>query len=89
MVQIFGLDPAMSVLDLGAGLGGAVRTMCEKLALDGVWVTGFEVDEILVEAGMGLSVKYGMGEKAPVHAFDPATFAHKQASVDCVFSKCP
>ena len=86
MVQIFGLDPAMSVLDLGAGLGGAVRTMCEKF---GVWVTGFEVDEILVEAGMGLSVKYGMGEKAPVHAFDPATFAHKQASVDCVFSKCP
>ena len=84
MVQIFGLDPAMTVLDLGAGLGGAARIMCEKF---GVWVTGFEVDEALAEAGMALSVKYGMGEKAPVHTFDPATFEHKQGSVDCVFSK--
>ncbi len=84
LVNIFGLDPAMRVLDLGSGLGGAARTMCEKF---GVWVTGFEADEVLVEAGMGLSVKYGMGEKAPVLAFDPATFEHKQGSVDCVFSK--
>ena len=84
MVTSFGLDPAMSVLDLGAHLGGAARTMCEKF---GVWVTGFEVDEVLVEAGMALSVKHGMGEKAPIHVFDPATFEHKHASVDCVFSK--
>ncbi len=84
MVKIFGLDPAMTVLDLGAGLGGAARAMCEKF---GVWVTGFEVDEGLAEAGMALSVKHGMGEKAPVQAFDPDTFEHKQSSVDCVFSK--
>ncbi len=84
MVQIFGLDPAMTVLDLGSGLGGAARIMCEKF---GVWVTGFEVDKALAEAGMALSVKAGMGEKAPIHAFDPATFTHKQGSVDCVFSK--
>lgn len=84
LVNILGLDPAMRVLDLGSHLGGAARTMCEKF---GVWVTGFEVDEALVEAGMGLSVKHGMGEKAPIQIFDPATFEHKQASVDCVFSK--
>ncbi len=84
MVQIFGLDPAMTVLDLGTGLGGAARIMCEKF---GVWVTGFEVNEALAEAGMALSVKAGMGEKAPVHTFDPAAFEHKQGSVDCVFSK--
>ncbi len=84
MVQIFGLDPSMSVLDLGAHLGGAARTLCGKF---GVWVTGFEADANLAEAGMGLSVKAGMGEKAPVHAFDPDTFEHKQGSVDCVFSK--
>ena len=46
MVETFGLDPAMTVLDLGAGLGGATRTMCSKF---GVWVTGFEVDEALAE----------------------------------------
>ena len=84
MVTSFGLDPAMSVLDLGTGLGGAARAMCEKF---GVWVTGFEVDPDLVEAGMALSVKAGMSEKAQVLAFDPATFEHKQGSVDCVFSK--
>jgi len=84
MVKIFGLDPAMTVLDLGAHLGGAARIMCGDF---GVWVTGFEADEALVEAGMALSIKAGMGEKAPIHAFDPATFEHKQGSVDCVFSK--
>ncbi len=84
LVTSFGLDPAMSVLDLGTGLGGAARVMCEKF---GVWVTGFEADADLAEAGMALSVRFGMGEKVPVHAFDPATFEHKQGSVDCVFSK--
>ncbi len=84
MVKIFGLDPAKSVLDLGAHLGGAARTMCGDF---GVWVTGFEADAALVKAGMALSVKAGMGEKAPIHVFDPATFEHKESSVDCVFSK--
>ena len=84
MIKLFALDPAMTVLDLGAGLGGATRTMCSKF---GVWVTGFEVDEALAEAGMALSVKAGMGEKAPIKVFDPDKFQHKQKSVDCVFSK--
>lgn len=84
MIKIFGLDPSMSALDLGAGLGGATRLMCGDF---GVWVIGFEADENLAEAGMALSVKAGMGDKAPIHGFDPATFEHKQKSIDCVFSK--
>ena len=84
MVTSFGLDPAKTVLELGTGLGGAARAMCEKF---GVWVTGFEVDPDLAVAGMALSVKAGMGEKVPVQVFDPDTFEHKGASVDCVFSK--
>ncbi len=84
MVNIFGLDPAMTVLDLGAGLGAAARFMCEKF---GVWVTGFEADAALAEAAMALSVKAGMGEKAPINVFDPKAFEHKARSVDCVFSK--
>ena len=84
MVKLFALDPAMTVLDLGAGLGGATRTMCSKF---GVWVTGFEADEALAEAGMALSVKAGMGEKVPINVFDPKSFEHKAKSVDCVFSK--
>ncbi len=84
MIKIFALDPAMTVLDLGTGLGGAARIMCEKF---GVWVTGFEADEALAEAGMALSVKAGMGEKVPINVFNPDNFKHKQKSVDCVFSK--
>ncbi len=84
MVTSLGLDPAMSVVDLGTGLGGAVRAMSEKF---GVWVTGFEADEDLAEAGMALSVKAGMSEKAPVQVFDPTAFEHKPGSVDCIFSK--
>ncbi len=84
MITVFGLDPAMGVLDLGAGLGGAGRIMCGEF---GVWVTGFEVDADLAEAGLALSVKAGMSEKAPVQVFDPKTFEHKQHSIDCVFSK--
>ncbi len=84
MVKFFGLDPAMSVLDLGAGLGGATRTMCENF---GVWVNGFEVDPGLAEAANALSHMAGMGKRASVSTFDPETFTLKAKSADCVFSK--
>lgn len=84
MVKFFGLDPAMSVLDLGAGLGGATRTMCESY---GVWVNGFEADKNLAEAANALSLKAGLAKRASIAAFDPATFMRKAKSADCVFSK--
>ncbi|RMD63872.1 MAG: methyltransferase domain-containing protein [Alphaproteobacteria bacterium] len=84
MAKYFGLDPAMSVLDIGAGLGGATRTMSENF---GVWVTGLESRPELVEAGMALSVKSGLAKRAPVVAFDPANLEGKPNSIDCIFSK--
>ena len=84
MVKFFGLDPAMSVLDIGAGLGGASRTMCESF---GVWVNGYEADKDLAEAAMALSVKAGMTKKASIAAFDPEAFTLKVKSADCVFSQ--
>ncbi len=84
MIKFFGLDPSMSVLDLGAGLGGASRTMSEKF---GVWVSGLEASKDLAEAGMALSVMAGMGKKAAISHFDPETFEHKAKSIDCIFSK--
>ncbi|MHA1600000.1 MAG: methyltransferase domain-containing protein [Alphaproteobacteria bacterium] len=84
MVKFFGLNPAMSVLDLGAGLGGATRTMCENY---GVWVNGFEADENLAEAANSLSLKAGLAKRASIVAFDPDTFTGKAKSADCVFSK--
>lgn len=84
MVKFFGLDPAMSVLDIGAGLGGAARTMCESF---GVWVNGYEADKGLAEAAMALSVKAGMAKKASIAPFDPEAFTLKVKSADCVFSQ--
>ncbi len=84
MIKFFGLDPAMSVLDLGAGLGGATRTMCESF---GVWVNGFETDNNLAEAANALSHKAGLAKRASIAAFDPETFTLKAKSADCVFSK--
>jgi cyclopropane fatty-acyl-phospholipid synthase-like methyltransferase len=84
MAKFFGLDPSMSVLDLGAGLGGASRAMSEKF---GVWVSGLEANEELAEAGMAMSVMAGMGKKAAISHFDPDTFEYKAKSIDCVFSK--
>jgi cyclopropane fatty-acyl-phospholipid synthase-like methyltransferase len=84
MAKFFALNPAMSVLDLGAGLGGATRTICETF---GVWVNGFEADSNLAEAANAISHMAGMGKKASVAAFDPETFTGKAKSADCVFSK--
>lgn len=84
MVKFFGLDPSMSVLDLGAGLGGATRVMSEKF---GVWARGLEEDPQLAEAGMALSTKAGMAKRAPVERFNPETLGLKPKSIDCLFSK--
>ena len=84
MVKFFALDPSMSVLELGAGLGGASRLMAQEF---GVWVTALEANKELAEAGDALSNKAGLGKKAPIKHFDPANLEQKQKSIDCVFSK--
>jgi 2-polyprenyl-3-methyl-5-hydroxy-6-metoxy-1,4-benzoquinol methylase len=84
MIKYFGLDPAMSVLDIGAALGGAGRLMSGKF---GVWVSGLEIDPQLVEAATALSTKAGLAKKAVVEQFQPDSFSYKAKSIDCVFSK--
>ena len=84
LVKFFALNPSMSVLDLGAGLGGASRTMSQNF---GVWVTGLEADEHLAEAGMELSTMAGLAKKAAITHFVPEDMDVKAKSIDCVFSK--
>ncbi len=62
------LNEKMSVIDLSAGLGGAVRLMATKF---NCWVTGLELSPLLAEAGMARSKKAGMEKQAPVIAYDP------------------
>ncbi|MFM2045469.1 MAG: hypothetical protein RLY86_4045 [Pseudomonadota bacterium] len=83
LVKPLGLNPAMSVLDIGAGLGGSTRCMAQQY---GAWVTGLEYNPVLAEAGMFRSHKAGLARQAPVQQFDPEKFAWPKR-VDAIFAK--
>lgn len=84
LVKPLGLNPAMSMLEIGAGLGGMARLMAEHF---GVWVTGVESNREFAEAGMELSTKAGLAKKSPIEVFDPENFEAKSSAYDYVFSK--
>lgn len=79
-----GLTSEMSMLDLGAGLGGPSRAICEAY---GTWVTGYEAVPEYVKAGMEQSVMHGMAKKVPISQFDSETITLPKRKYDCVFSK--
>ncbi|HTI86405.1 MAG TPA: methyltransferase domain-containing protein [Alphaproteobacteria bacterium] len=63
LVKPLGLDPTMSVLEFGAGIGGATRAMAEEF---GAWITGIESSPVLVEIARLRAQMSGMQKKAPV-----------------------
>ena len=83
LVKPLGLNPAMNLLLVGAGLGGPCRVMTESF---GVWVTGLESERALVKTGTLLAQKAGVAKKAPVVIFDPDSFEPKAGSYDAVIS---
>ncbi|MEI7611213.1 MAG: methyltransferase domain-containing protein, partial [Rhodospirillaceae bacterium] len=82
LTKPLGLNPAMTVLELGAGLGGATRVM----AACGCWVTGLEASPFLAEHGMERSTKAGLAKQAPIEVYDPENFKYSKR-VDAVFAK--
>ncbi len=84
LVKPFGLDPAFTVIDVGAGLGGATRLISEKFD---IWITGLESDREVANAGMELSTMAGLAKRAPIHYFDMDRYEFRENSTDCVFSK--
>ncbi|CAK0768234.1 SAM-dependent methyltransferase [uncultured Gammaproteobacteria bacterium] len=83
LVRPLGLNPAMTVLDLSAGLGGTTRTMAGQF---GAWVTGLETTPNLALEGMQRSIKAGMAKQAPIDLYDPENFSYPKR-VDAVFAK--
>lgn len=71
LVNVAGLNPDMSILDLSAGLGGAARALSERFG--GLWITALESSPDLADVGMEQSKMAGMTKKVPVEKFDPAT----------------
>ncbi|WP_339862130.1 hypothetical protein [Paremcibacter congregatus] len=63
MSKLLALTPKMSALVLGAGLGGPARVLAQEF---GVWITGYESNDILAKEGMKMSVGAGLEKKAPI-----------------------
>jgi SAM-dependent methyltransferase len=82
LVKPFALNPSMTVMDFGAGLGGSTRAISSEF---GVWVHGFEPDLARAAGAHELSVKRGM-KKAEIKPYTPQDFLPKPATYDCIFS---
>ncbi|WP_109156984.1 MULTISPECIES: class I SAM-dependent methyltransferase [unclassified Azospirillum] len=81
-VRSFGLNPAKSVLDLSAGLGGTARALVESCD---TWVTGLEPSPLLAKLAMDRSKALGLSKKAPVAHYDPEHF-NQAGSFDLVMA---
>jgi len=84
LVKPFALNPAMSMLYLGAGLGGGARAIATKFA---TYVTGLERDATLARRGMEMSTLQGMQKRAPVSVYDPETIEFRAGSFDCILAR--
>ena len=69
MSKLLAMNSELSVMHVGAGLGGPARTLAEEFD---TWVTGFETSQALVDAGNALSKMAGMAKKVPMKLLDMA-----------------
>jgi SAM-dependent methyltransferase len=84
MVKLFGVNPAMSLLDLTAGLGGPSRHVSQFFD---VYITAMERAPEIAKRGHSMSIDAGLGKKVPVTAFDPETFELKAHAFDCCYAE--
>jgi hypothetical protein len=83
LVKPFGLTPAMSMLDLSAGLGGPARAIAEAY---GTYVTGLERSPERAKRGMEMSVTANLGKKATITQFNPESMELRPNSFDCILA---
>jgi cyclopropane fatty-acyl-phospholipid synthase-like methyltransferase len=83
-VKPVGLNPAMSMLDISAGLGGAARVIAQTY---GIYVTGLERSAERAKRGMEMSVVTNLGKRAVISQFNPETVELRPNSFDCVLAR--
>lgn len=81
LIKPVGLDESMSVLEIGAGLGGSARLIAQEF---GSWVTALEPDPGLAQAGAAISEMSGLSRKAAVERCDIENLEVKRAGYDCI-----
>lgn len=84
LVKPFALNPAMSMLDVAAGLGGPARAISHAF---GTYVTAIERDAGLAKRGMEMSVLQGMQKHAPVSVYDPDNLQLRAGLYDCILGR--
>jgi cyclopropane fatty-acyl-phospholipid synthase-like methyltransferase len=84
MIKPFGVNPAMSLLDLTAGLGGPSRHISQ--AFD-VYITAMERAPEIAKRGHTMSIDAGFGRKVPISAYDPETVELRPHAYDCAYAE--
>ena len=82
--KLLALSPEMSMLQIGAGIGGPARVLADKF---GVWITGYEASQSLVEKGNTMSKMAGMEKKAALEFYNPEDFGGFDRKFDRAMSK--
>jgi SAM-dependent methyltransferase len=84
LVKPFGVNPAMSLLDLSAGVGGASRHVS---ATFDVYITAMERSAEIARRGQTMSVDAGLGRKVPVSAYDPESIELRPHAFDAAYAQ--
>jgi SAM-dependent methyltransferase len=84
MVKPFGVNSAMSLLDLAAGLGGPSRFISKTFD---VYITAFERDPEMAARGNAMSVAAGLARKVPIAAYDPETVELRAGAFDAAYAE--
>ncbi len=71
LVKPFHLDPSMTMLDMGCGLGGAARAVSRVFK---AYVAGFERDPELARRATEISLAQGFARHNQLSAYNPETF---------------
>jgi len=82
--KLLALSPEMSMLQIGAGLGGPARVLVERF---GVWITGFETSGMLVDKGNKLSKMAGLERKVVLEQYDTESHEGFARKFDRAISK--
>ncbi len=83
MIASLGIDKKMSLLEIGAGLGGSTRIIAKET---GAWITGLEPDAAMAKAGMELSARGKLKKRAPIEPCDLAEIELEAVTYPVVFS---
>lgn len=84
IVKPVGLTPAMSMLDISAGLGGAARVIAQAY---GTYVTGLERSPERAKRGMEMSTVANLAKRAAISQYNPENIELRPNSFDCVLAR--